>query len=561
MARDAAAVADLLHEMGQRIALAGGNPYRARAYAGAAQTLRTLTEPLGEIIAAGRLRELPGIGEAIAAMIPTLHETGTHPSLESLRSDISSGVLEMLAVPGLKPEKVLALFRELGIGSLDQLRQAAESGALAGAKRFGPAFQEKVLGGLAALQVGQGRLHMHRAAEMLEAEAHRLQAAAPQIKAVTIAGDLRRGCELVGDLALVATVKGAAEAVTAGSITVYLTDKARRGSTLLFATGSAAHIAQLQSLAREKGWTLDVTGLHAGGAVIAGTEAAIYAALGMPFIAPELREGDGEIELALAGSLPKLVEAKDLKGILHAHTTRSDGADTLADMADAARARGYRYLGISDHSQSAHYAGGLKLPEIEAQHAEIDGLNAGYGEEFRVLRGIEADILEDGSLDYPDEVLARFDFVVASVHGRFRLDEARQTARIVRAVANPFTTILGHMTGRQLLRRPGYDVDVEAVLAECARHGVAVEINANPWRLDLDWRWHRQALAHGCTMSINPDAHSVSEIDLVRWGVAMARKGGVPKSRVLNALDLPKLQRLLARRRARAVEVTGVSGG
>ena len=221
-------------------------------------------------------------------------------------------------------------------------------------------------------------------------------------------------------------------------------------------------------------------------------------------------------------------------------------------MAQAAMARGYAYLGVSDHSQSAHYAGGLKLPDIEAQHEAIDRLNESYGGRFRILKGIESDIREDGSLDYPDDILATFDFVIASVHGKFRLDERAQTERIVRAVSNPFTTILGHMTGRQLLRRPGYEVDVEAVLRACGKHGVAVEVNANPWRLDLDWRWHRQAVELGCMMSINPDAHSIDELDMMRWGLAQARKGGVPKRRVLNCLALAELMGALGARRAEA---------
>jgi DNA polymerase (family 10) len=218
-------------------------------------------------------------------------------------------------------------------------------------------------------------------------------------------------------------------------------------------------------------------------------------------------------------------------------------------MADAVRERGYQYFGVSDHSQSAHYAGGMKPPAITLQHREIDRLNATYGRGFRILKGIESDIREDGSLDYSDEVLETFDFVIASVHSRFHLDEAAQTARIVRAIGNPFTTILGHMTGRQLLRRPGYAVDIEVVLKACAEHDVAVEINANPWRLDLDWRWHRRALELGCTMAINPDAHATGEIALVHWGVEMARKGGVPKERVLNCLDLPAVVNRLAVRR------------
>jgi DNA polymerase (family X) len=229
----------------------------------------------------------------------------------------------------------------------------------------------------------------------------------------------------------------------------------------------------------------------------------------------------------------------------------SDGVDTLEAMVEAARARGYRYLGIADHSVSAHYAGGLTIAEIEAQHAAIEALNKRYGKSFRVLKGIESDILADGALDYPDEVLARFDFVVASVHGRFKLDRKAQTRHIIRAVGNPRTTILGHPTGRRLLQRPGYDVDVEAILEACAAHGVAVEINAHPWRLDLDWRWHERALALGCLLSINPDAHSTRELDHTRFGVAIARKGGVPADRVLNCRNLQGLMRYLGSRRKR----------
>jgi DNA polymerase (family X) len=220
-------------------------------------------------------------------------------------------------------------------------------------------------------------------------------------------------------------------------------------------------------------------------------------------------------------------------------------------MAEATRKRGYEYFGVADHSKSAHYAGGLSVEEIEEQQAEVDRLNRRYGDKFRILKGVESDILPDGSLDYPDDVLRRFDFVVASVHGQFRKDKMEQTERILRALANPFVTILGHMTGRQLLRRPGYDVDIERILAGCARYGVAVEINANPWRLDLDWRWHRRALELGCMMSVNPDAHSAAEIDLTHWGVEMARKGGVSSSHVLNAMGLTDLLSWLSERKTK----------
>jgi DNA polymerase (family 10) len=229
-------------------------------------------------------------------------------------------------------------------------------------------------------------------------------------------------------------------------------------------------------------------------------------------------------------------------------------------MAAATRRKGYTYFGVADHSQSAHYAGGLSLDEIAAQQAEIDRLNKRYKGQFQIFKGIEADILADGALDYSDDVLAGFDFVVSSIHSRFKLDRAAQTERLIRAVANPHTTILGHMTGRQLLRRPGYDVDIEKVLAACAEHGVAVEINANPWRLDLDWRWHRKALELGCMMSINPDAHSTDEIDLIHWGVEMARKGGVAKARVLNALTLNEFKAYLRKRRSRYLVIARESG-
>jgi DNA polymerase (family 10) len=294
---------------------------------------------------------------------------------------------------------------------------------------------------------------------------------------------------------------------------------------------------------------LEADGLHKGRGVKGAKEEDIYRSLGLPFIEPELREGRWEIERALTGKLPKLVTDDDLRGILHCHTDASDGTETLETMANATRERGFDYFGVADHSKSAHYAGGLSLQQIKEQHREADRLNRPFGKGFRILKGIESDILSDGSLDYPDEILESFDFVVASIHGRFKLDRKAQTDRLLRAISNPHTTILGHMTGRQLRRRPGYDIDVEKVLRARARHGVAVEINAHPWRLDLDWRWHQAALDFGCLMSINPDAHSIPELDHMHWGVEMARKGGVPADRVLNTMSLTQIQQHLKRRR------------
>jgi DNA polymerase (family 10) len=458
----------------------------------------------------------------------------------------------MLSIPGLRPDKVLKLYNELGIASLEDLQQAALGDRLKAVKGLGAALQAKILSGLKMRR--EGARHLHRAAALLGAAEANLRQSQLGLKRITPAGDFRRGCELVSDLVLVAeapALEGAPQKIApSAQLTVQVTDPEHYGITLLLATGSQQHVQALRAHAAEQGLSLDEQGVRRGRKLIAAkTEQAIYKALGLAFIPPELREGGNEIALARAGKLPNLVTDKDIRGILHAHTDSSDGADTLERMAQATRERGYSYFGVADHSRSAHYAGGLSLEEIEQQHAAIDRLNRVHGTRLRIFKGIESDILADGSLDYPEDVLARFDFIVASVHGRFRLPREAQTERVLRAVANPRTTILGHMTGRQLLRRPGYEIDVEKILAACAQHGVAVEINANPWRLDLDWRWHARALELGCMMSINPDAHSTAELDLTHWGVEMARKGGVPKERVLNCLEAPAIAAFFQQRR------------
>jgi DNA polymerase (family 10) len=499
---DAQAIAALLRELAQRSAAGGGNPYRSKAYRRAAESVATLPIPLEQLVAERRLREIPGVGEGIAEIIATLHKTGSHPTLEALRQEGGA-----------------------------RLRDTTDDS-------------------------GGGQRHIDRAAMLLDNAVRTLREARPELKRITAAGDFRRGAELVGDLALVAEAPSLADGpstlTAGGELTVHLTDAAHYGITLLHATGSKSHLQALTALARDHGLTLDKRGLRQGRKPLAAaSEEAIYQRLGLPFIQPELREGRDEIARALANDLPELVTEQDLRGILHAHTDQSDGVDTLEAMAEATRARGYSYLGVADHSISARYAGGLTAPEIEAQHRLIARLNKRYGKGFRILKGIESDILADGSLDYPDEVLQRFDFVVASVHSRFKLDREAQTRRIIRAVGNRRTTILGHMTGRRLLQRPGYAVDVEAILKACAAHGVAVEINAHPWRLDLDWRWHQRALELGCLLSINPDAHSTRELDFTRWGVTVARKGGVPAERVLNCRNLAQLVRYLGRRQKR----------
>jgi DNA polymerase (family 10) len=539
---DASAVAKLLVELGRRTALAGDNYFRAKAYQHAADSLSASVEPLDRVIAENRLRELPGIGETIADIVTSLHRSGTHSLLEKLRRDVPEGVLDMLSIPGLKPDKIKIIHNELGINDLAALEAAAREDRLRPAKGLGAAIQRRVLEGLKIREHSLGARHLHRADELAVAATETLKRSLPGVIRIITAGDIRRGGELVSDLALVAEVKrpaGSPKVIKSGEMSVYLTDARRLGITLLRATGSRPHLEKLAQRAMARGMVLTPEGLRRGRKIVAArSEAEIYKELALQYIEPELREGLDEIERAEARAIPSLVSAEDLRGVLHAHTAASDGADTLEAMAEASFARGYHYIGITDHSKTAHYAGGLTVDEIEQQHAEIDRLNASFGERFYIFKGIESDILPDGSLDYPDDVLRRFDFIIGSVHGQFRLDRATQTERLLRAAANPFVSIIGHMTGRQLLRRSGYDLDIERVLAACAEHGVAVEVNGNPWRLDLDWRWLRRGIEFGCKFSINPDAHAVGEIaSSTRWGLAIARKSGMPADRVINALD------------------------
>jgi DNA polymerase (family X) len=538
---DTATIAQLLNEIGQRMELKE-EPNKARAYYRAVQSLLTLPESIDSIVEQGRLREIPGVGEAIEEKIQTLYQTGTHPFLERLRQEIPATVLEMLAVPGLSSQKVMALYRQLSIGSLTELEAACQSGLIASTKGFGPSLQKKILSGIEMLRERQGRLHIHTAEARVLAACVLLKQESLELDRIVPAGEIRRGCEVVEE-PLIVVAQGLTTAYArrtlASGLIVAVTDAAHYGLALLFETGSPTHLEKLRVLAQERGLTLHRDRLARGNQeILCPEEADVYAALGMAWIAPELREGEDEIERALQNRLPALVTDADIRGILHCHTDFSDGVATLEEMTEATRRRGYQYFGVADHSRSAFYAGGLKEERVVEQQRMVDTLNQNYSASgFHIFKGIECDILQDGSLDYPDNVLETFDYVVASVHSRFSLDEVAQTARIVRAVSHPRTTILGHATGRLLLRRKGYAVDVEKVLQACAEYGVAVEINADPHRLDLDWRWHRRALELGCLLSINPDAHSTKGIENMRWGVKMARKGGVSADRVLNCLD------------------------
>jgi DNA polymerase (family 10) len=431
---DAVAVAKLLAEYGRRSAFRGASPYRAGAYRKAAENLLALTEPLAKVVAEDRLRDIPGVGDAIADIVTTLHEAGTHSTLERMREELPEGVLEMLAIPGLRPDKALKLHKELGISSIEALEEAAKQDRLKGVKGLGGALQAKILQGIDIRRRAEGQRHIHRAAELLKSAETNLKRSRIGFKRIQPAGDFRRGCELVGDLSFVAEVSrgkfNTKELFAEGDLKIHMSDAAHYGVTLLWATGSAGHLEELCTHAESKGYSLDKDGLRKAGKVVAAqTEADIYSKLRLPFIEPELREDRGEIQMAQRGKLPVLVADGDIRGILHAHTERSDGLHTLEQMANATRKQGYSYFGVADHSQSAGYAGGLNIEEISEQHDEADRLNVKYGSGFRIFKGIESDILADGSLDYPDDVLDRFDFVVASVHSRFRMDPREQTER------------------------------------------------------------------------------------------------------------------------------------
>ena len=551
---DTTAVSHLLMEIGQRMELAGELPFKARAYYTAAENLMAITTPLSELIAKGKLRDIPGVGEAIAEKIIKLHKTGTHPTLEFLREQFPAGVLEIMRVPGLGPKKAAVIYNELKITSLLELEEACKAGRLKEYKGLGAKLEIKILQGIEFMRKASGQRFIDAAQEHLQLARRSLQEAHPEIERIEFAGSFRRGCEVVDDPSLVVFSTGPFQKLDVpGDVAVHVSDRNHFAATWLFATGSKAHLNGLCALASSRGMTLNARGLSREDVEIAcNDERDIYAALGLTFIEPELRERRGEIELAQKGLLPKLVNDADIRGILHSHTDFSDGKQPLARMAEAVRERGYQYYGVADHSQSAGYAFGLKEERVIAQQQLADRLNAEYsGKHFRIFKGIESDILDDGSLDYPDRVLNNFDFVVASVHSRFNLDKQAQTQRLIKAVSDPHTTILGHPTGRLLLRREGYAMDMEEVLKACAKHGVVVEINAHPYRLDLDWRWHSRALELGCMLSINPDAHAIGEIDLVHWGVIAARKGGVPAERVLNCMDLDAITKYFEERKKR----------
>jgi DNA polymerase (family 10) len=552
---DKPAVRQVFEQIAACLQLLGENQFRVRAFENAARAIATFPGELAEGLRSGELAELRGVGDASLDIVRELVEAGRSSVLDELRERVPPGLVEMLHIPGLGVAKVRQIHEQLGVETLPDLEAAAADGRLAALPRFGAKTAEKIRKGIAYLRRSSEFRLFHHALDELRGVQQAL-AALQGVLRVEMAGSVRRRRELIRDLDVVvshgsggardALVKqlGAAPGVTefagqdsavtlrfaAGTVVdVYLAAPEEFGLTWVRATGAAAHVEQLEARARARGIDL-------GPAARFPHEENVYAALGLPWIPPELREGMGEIEAAEQGRLPRLVEQRDLKGFVHCHTNYSDGTVSVAGWARACRDGGYEWIGITDHSQSSSYSGGLKAEDIARQHAEIDDANRELGA-FRVLKGVEADILADGTLDYGSDVLDRFDFVIGSIHSRFGMAEAEMTERVLRAMDDPHLAILGHPTGRLLLSRDPYPLDLERVFATAAERGIAVEVNADPHRLDLDWRAVRRARELGVTISIGADAHSVSGMSNVGIGLGIARKGWIEAGQVLNARD------------------------
>ncbi len=544
---DRRAARQVFEQIAASLALKGDNPFRIRAFENAARVVADLPGDLDEAVRTGTLAQAEGIGKASLEIARELVTTGRSSFLDELREKVPPGLLEMLHIPGLGVAKVRLIHDELHVDSLAELEEAAVDGRLAALPRFGAKTAEKVRKGIAYLRRSREFSLLHHARSEAEALCRAL-AGMEGVERVEIAGSVRRCREIIRDLDIVVLHSPDAREALVGSLgaTPGVTELVGNEGyvTLRFDSGVVADIGLTTALdfglywVRATGSTEHVGQLEARGLGPGPfpDEASVYRAAGLPWIPPELREGTGEIEAAAAATLPTLVERSDLKGLLHCHTNYSDGSTTVAQWADACQADGYAWIGITDHSGSAAYAGGLKAADVPRQHAEIDAVNAGL-KGFRVLKGVEADILADGTLDYGPDVLDQFDFVIASIHSRFGMTGEEMTARVLHAMDDPRMTILGHPTGRLLLSRDPYPLDLERVLARAAERGIAVEMNADPHRLDLDWRMARRARELGVTMSIGADAHSVAGMANVAVGIGVARKGWLEAKAVLNTRD------------------------
>ena len=564
-------VASALREIGTILELQGENPFKCRAYLNGARTLETSATDLTELVRTNRLGELPGIGDALRDKITTLITTGKLPYLEELRSSIPAGLLPLLDLPGLGPKKLRALRDKLKIESLEALTQACQDGRLAALEGFGEKTATNLL---EAIDRHANYKKLHRLGTALPAARTLLEhlKQSPLVLHAEIAGSLRRGKEVVKDLDLIASSKKPKEVmklfVSSPNVEKVVNHGETKSSVILAGgipcdlrvippeswatalahfTGSKEHNIALRQRAIDRGLHLSEWGLLKGKSktpLKLKDEKELHKALGLAFIPPELREDSGEIAAAEKNELPDLLTRDQIRGCLHNHTLASDGQDSLSSMAQAAAEQGLEWLGIADHSKSSFQANGLDAKRLEKQIEEIRLLNS-KKPKCTLLSGTECDILKDGKLDFPDSLLSGLDYVVASVHSGFTSDEKEMTQRIIRAMENPHVTCLGHPTGRLLLEREAYPLNIPKILDAAAATGTWIELNANPWRLDLDWRWWHKARDLGILCCINPDAHKTSHLRFLDFGVTLARKGWLRAQDVVNTRTLSQLRKLL----------------
>lgn len=563
-------IAEIFDRMADYLEVEGDNPFKIRAYRNASRTISGLGPELKEMVAAGdELTKLPGIGKELAAKIFEILETGTAQALEKLKQKVPAGVIEMLKIPGLGPKRVSVLYHKLKIESLGALKEAAEAGRIQLLPGFGSKTEQHIREAVETMSRRPARVSIALARPQVESLLNALRKV-PGVIEVAAAGSYRRCQETVGDIDILVTAdQGSpvmerfvtledvgqvlAQGATKSSIVLRsgLQADLRQvepesfGAALQYFTGSQAHNIAIRRIGRQRGLKINEYGVFTLDGKIAGeTEESVYRALDLPWIPPELREDRGEIEAAREGGLPELVEVADITGELHSHTSATDGRNSLEEMALAAKRAGLNYLAVTDHSQTLRMVNGLDERRLLAQMEEIDRLNAKL-RGIRLLKGIEVEILKDGSLDLPDHVLQQLDLVIGSVHSGFRLPERQQTERILRAMDQRFFSILGHPSGRLINERDAYTVDLAAVIRKAKERGCFLELNANPQRLDLTDTGCQMAKEAGVLVAINTDAHTVAELGQLAYGVGQARRGWLEKKDVLNTRPLNELRRLL----------------
>ena len=560
-------LADLFTLIANLLEIKGEVIYKTLAYRKAAESLENLTQPAVELWEAGKLTEIPGVGKAIAEKMDELFRTGQLNFLEKLKEEIPPSLAEILQVPEVGPKKAAVFWKQAGVTNLAELEAAARGGKLRNLPGMGEKSEAKIIAGIEALGRRSTRIPLGKAWPFAQ-EMLRYLKEAPGVVYTAAGGSLRRMRNTVGDLDLVAAAADSkavmqafvthpqvARVVSQGETKasveydnklraqLWVHPPERAGTALVYATGSKEHNVRLRELAIKKSLSLSDQAFlkDDGNEILCATEEEVYATLGMPWIPPELREDRGEIQAALAGRLPHLIELKDMRAELHSHSTWSDGKLSIRAMAEAAHKRGYGVLAVTDHTGSLGVAGGLSIDEIREQRKEIDAVQKEFGSELVLLQGAEVEIHADGSLDYPDEVLAQLDIVIASLHSSLRQPRQQVTERLLKAIRNPHVDIIGHPTGRMIPNREGADLDMEAVFQAAQEHEVVLEINAHPARLDLDDIHARRAVELGILLSINTDAHSDSDMDLMPFGVATARRGWVEAESVINTWDTPRL--------------------